>query len=84
MSHYTNPNEHQPSFLPTYDLGDLSDVERDPRMLEFAMRQRKAASAFSARQAQDYVRFAVSLRKELAAKTNNSTAEGCGEEETDR
>lgn len=45
--------------------GDLSDVERDPRLLELAMRQRKAMSELTARQAQEYVRLALTIRKEL-------------------
>jgi hypothetical protein len=51
-------------FEPLYE-GDLSDVESDPRMLEFAMRQRKAHSAFTAKQAQQYVQKALTIRKEL-------------------
>jgi hypothetical protein len=51
-------------FEPVYE-GDLSDVELDPRMLEFTMRQRKALSAFTAKQAQQYVVEALRIRKEL-------------------
>jgi len=55
-------------FEPTFH-GDLSDVEQDPRLLELAMRQRKALSAFTARQAQEYVRVALTIRKELHPTT---------------
>jgi len=53
------------SCVDTQWYGDLSDVERDPRMLELAIRQRKAASEFSSKQAQEYVRLALNIRKEL-------------------
>jgi hypothetical protein len=51
--------------IETFFEEDLSDVETDPRVLEFVMRQRKAAVAFSAYQAQRYVIFALNIRKEL-------------------
>lgn len=48
----------------TYE-GDLSDVERDPRLLELAMRQRKAMRDFSVEQAVEYLRLATKVKTEL-------------------
>jgi hypothetical protein len=38
-------------------------------MLELAMRQRRAMSAFTARQAQDYLRAALAIRKDKERTT---------------
>ena len=51
-------------FEPEYH-GDLSFVEQDPRLLDLAMRQHKASSAFIARQSQEFVRVALTIRREL-------------------
>jgi hypothetical protein len=48
--------------------GELSEVESDPRIQELAFRQRKALFEFTSRQAQEYVRVALTIRKELQAK----------------
>lgn len=45
--------------------GDLSEVERDPRILELVMRQRKQLVELTARHSQDYVILALTVRKEL-------------------
>lgn len=56
-------------FEPEYH-GELSEVDTDPRLVELVIRQRKALSAFTARQAQEYVRVAATIRREMNATTN--------------
>jgi hypothetical protein len=53
-------------FEPTYH-GELTEVETHPVMLELAMRQHKALVAFIARQSQEWVRVALTLKQELQA-----------------
>jgi hypothetical protein len=51
-------------FEPEYH-GELSEVDMDPRLVELVIRQRKALSAFTARQAQEYVRVAAIIRRDM-------------------
>jgi hypothetical protein len=51
-------------FEPEYH-GELSEVDTHPRLVELVIRQRKALSAFTARQAQEYVRVAAIIRRDL-------------------
>ena len=55
-----------------YD-GELSPVESDPRLQELVMRQRKVMSELTSRQAQEYVRLALTIRKELQAQDESGT-----------
>jgi len=57
-----------PGLFEPIDHGELSAVERDPRLQELTMRQHKALPAFIARQSQEYVRVALTIRKELDNK----------------
>lgn len=59
-------------FEPEYH-GELSDIDLDPRLVELVIRQHKARSAFSARQAQEYVRVAATIQRERRAKQDQPT-----------
>jgi hypothetical protein len=50
--------------MPTEYEDELSDVDLDPRLVDLVIRQKKALTAFHARQAQAYVRLALTIRKE--------------------
>lgn len=56
------------SLIDPHYWGELSEVQRDPRLMELAMRQHIARSEFSAKQAQEFVRLALTIRKELDRK----------------
>jgi len=58
----TNPN---PKHLPTQG-GDPTEIELDPRYVDLVIRQAKALSAFTSTQAQERLRLALTIRKEVS------------------